>query len=557
MYIRGFLGGGDNFDIDIRPRTRCHLPMRHTKLIIIAILSLLAGCAQGGQELPAVQSPAQHVLIVVMDGLRRDSITAEQMPTLYGLAQQGVFFNAHHPVYPSSTQVNGTALATGMKPATSNVVANREYRPELELLHPIDMNDEYYAWLSDQERNTPFVHAPTLPELAHENNMTTIVAGTKAVAMLWDRSYRNRTTTQPTLFEGMAIPSATLDPIIADQGPFPSSVDQKYVVNTRRDIWTTRALTNTLWADRVPNLTVLWLYEPDFTQHGTGVGSKNAKLAYKSSDDRLKSVLQTLEQKGVRDSTDIIVVSDHGFSTVSRKVDVGDELRKKGGFKAETEWHKPLEKGNIIVDGLGGSIALYIKDRDEPTRQKLIAFLQNSSWAGVIFTRDGSDGTFKLADVNIDSADAPDVVVAMRWKDEVSEHGTKGTIISDGMEKGQGMHVSLSRYDMANTLVAAGPHFRKGFVDDLPSGNSDVAPTLAYIMGIKPAKTMDGRVLSEALIDSSPPSERPETKVLRSQRKLIDEKTKAEKTWSQYLKVTKLLGRAYFDEGNAGPPPGP
>jgi hypothetical protein len=187
----------------------------------------------------------------------------------------------------------------------------------------------------------------------------------------------------------------------------------------------------------------------------------------------------------------------------------------------------------------------------------LITFLQNASWAGVIFTRDGFEGTFKLADVNIDSPDAPDVVVAMRWKDEVSEHGTKGTIISDGMEKGQGMHVSLSRYDMANTLIAAGPHFRKGFVDDLPSGNSDVAPTLAYIMGIKPAKAMDGRVLSEALNDSSPPSERPETKVLRTQRKLIDEKTKAEKTWSQYLKVSKLLGRAYFDEGNAGPPPGP
>jgi len=530
--------------------------MHHLKLITVFCLSLLVGCAQStAQELPPVATPAQHVLIVVMDGLRRDSVTPEQMPTLYALSQQGVFFNAHHPVYPSSTQVNATALATGMKPANSNVIANREYRPDLELLHPVDMNDEYYAWLSDNEKQMPFVHAPTLPELAHEHGMSTVVAGTKAVAMLWDRSYHNRTTSQPTLFEGMAIPAATLDPIIADEGPFPSSVDQKYVVNTRRDIWTARALTNTLWKDRVPNLTVLWLYEPDFSQHGVGVGSKNAKLAYKSSDDRLKSVLDTLQAKGVRDSTDVIVVSDHGFSTVARKVDVGDELRKKGHFQAETSWHKPLEKGNIIVDGLGGSVAFYIKDRDEPTRQKLITFLQNSSFTGVIFTRDGFDGTFKLSDVNIASENPPDVVIAMRWKDEVSEHGTKGTIISDGMEKGQGMHVSLSRFDMANTLIAAGPHFRKGFVDELPSGNSDVAPTLAHIMGIKPGKAMDGRILSEALIDSSPPSGRLETKVLRTERKLVDEKTKAEKTWSQYLRITRFLGRSYFDEGNAGPPP--
>src|SRR4051812_47341788 len=79
----------------------------------------------------------RHVVIVVMDGLRRDCITQEQMPTLFALSKTGTLFAAHHPVYPSSTQVNATALATGTKPETSNVMANREYRPELELLHPI------------------------------------------------------------------------------------------------------------------------------------------------------------------------------------------------------------------------------------------------------------------------------------------------------------------------------------------------------------------------------------------------------------------------------------
>src|SRR5882762_3544359 len=167
--------------------------MRPSKLLTFLLLFLLSGCAQTtAQELPPVATPANHVLIVVMDGLRRDTITPEQMPTLYALSQQGVFFNAHHPVYPSSTQVNATALATGQKPATSNVIANREFRPDLELLHPIDMNDEYYAWLSDNKKSKPFVSAPTLPEIAHANGKTTVVAGTKAVAILWDRSYLHR-----------------------------------------------------------------------------------------------------------------------------------------------------------------------------------------------------------------------------------------------------------------------------------------------------------------------------------------------------------------------------
>jgi arylsulfatase A-like enzyme len=528
--------------------------MNHLKLLTLALLAVLAGCANQSYDVPAIQTPTQHVLIVVMDGLRRDSITADQMPTLYALAQQGVFFNAHHPVYPSSTQVNGAALATGQRPQTSNVIANREYRPDLELLQPIDMNDEYYSWKADRETKGGFVHAATLPELARAQGRSTVVAGTKAVAILWDRSLKKRSATQPTLYEGHAIPFATLDPIIENQGPFPPGVDQKAFINERRDIWTTRALTEVLWKDQIPNLTVLWLYEPDFTQHGVGVGAKNAKLALKSSDDRLKTVLNELEKRGLREHTDIIVASDHGFSTVYRKVDVGKDLRDNGKFKAEGSYKKPPEKGNILITGLGGSMGFNVIGHDEEVRRKLITFLQNSNWAGVIFTRDGFDGTFKLSDINIETPEAFDVIVSMKWKDEKSEHGTPGVIVADGPDKGQGMHVSLCKYDMANTLIASGPSFKKGVVNNLPSGNSDVAPTVAHIMGLKTEKPMEGRILVEALANGTAPNIEPKTTFLRAQRKLKDDKG-AEKTWNQYLKITRFAGRSYFDEGNTGVPP--
>jgi hypothetical protein len=142
----------------------------------------------------------------------------------------------------------------------------------------------------------------------------------------------------------------------------------------------------------------------------------------------------------------------------------------------------------------------------------------------------------------------------MKWKDEVSEYGTRGTMVADGPDKGQGMHVSLSRYDIANTLVAAGPSFKKGMVNTLPSGNFDVAPTVAHIMGIKPDRPMDGRILVEALADASPPAvSAPKTTILKASRKLKDDK--GQKTWSQYLKITKFANRTYVDEGNVGAPP--
>jgi hypothetical protein len=48
-----------------------------------------------------------------------------------------------------------------------------------------------------------------------------------------------------------------------------------------------------------------------------------------------------------------------------------------------------------------------------------------------------------------------------------------------------GNHASLSPYDMHNTLVAAGPDLRRGVLDTLPSGNTDLAPTVLWILGLR------------------------------------------------------------------------
>jgi hypothetical protein len=121
---------------------------------------------------------------------------------------------------------------------------------------------------------------------------------------------------------------------------------------------------------------------------------------------------------------------------------------------------------------------------------------------------------------------------------------------------------------MGNTLIAAGPDFKSGFVDKLPSGNSDVAPTVAHLLGIPAGAdaAMDGRVLREALAGASSSTEDakpPQTTTLTARRSITIEKgendktTRNQKDWSQYLKVTTYAGRRYYDEGNAGAPPAP
>src|ERR1041385_5266683 len=46
---------------------------------------------------------AEHVVVVVWDGMRPDFITPQYCPMLYSLAQEGVYFRNHHPAYISST----------------------------------------------------------------------------------------------------------------------------------------------------------------------------------------------------------------------------------------------------------------------------------------------------------------------------------------------------------------------------------------------------------------------------------------------------------------------
>src|SRR5262245_44041877 len=121
-----------------RNRNRLDMNLNNAlRTFIAAILIATPALAHGNDR---------HALIVVMDGLLRDAVTETEMPNLHKLARSGVFFDAHHPMFLSSTEVNGTALATGMYPRSSGVMANKEYRPDVELLRPVDTQGQWAQW---------------------------------------------------------------------------------------------------------------------------------------------------------------------------------------------------------------------------------------------------------------------------------------------------------------------------------------------------------------------------------------------------------------------------
>ncbi len=483
---------------------------------------------------------ARHVVLIVWDGMRPDFVSAENTPQLWQLAQAGVTFRRHHSVYPSLTSVNATALATGVFPQRSGVIANWAFRPDLAGEKPARMDDAETIRKGDALTEGHYLGAPTIAELVRAAGGQVAVAGTKSAGLLHDR--RPRGPGAVTIFKGESEPPSALDRFVKLLGQFPA---EGAAANGVEDEWTTRALTEVFWAEGVPRFSVLWMSDPDHAQHATMPGSPEALAALRSVDHNLGRVLAALEEKGVRAATDVLVASDHGFSTIARRVDLKEFLGARDFHLAGKEANR-LAPGEIKVVGNGGVSFLYVGEHETKTIARLVEALQQSDVAGPIFAREKIAGTFTLAELHLDAANGPDVIVPFRWTRERNRHGVAGLVESSaGTDNNLATHGSLSPFDLHNTCIAAGPDFRPGLASDLPSSNLDVAATIMHLLQLQPPEPLDGRVLHEALVPSAAaaPTERRET--VRTEREFPGG------TWEQTLELSHAGGRTYIDEGRA------
>lgn len=513
---------------------------------LLVLLGLVLGCWQA-----VAAGKASHVVLVVWDGMRPEFVTPETAPTLCQLARDGVTFLHHHPVYVSVTEVNGTALATGVYPAQSGVIGNNDFRPAIDPLKPIESDVQAAIRKGDQVLPQHFIAFPTVAEILHANGLRTAITGTKLVALLHDRALRPDGDPNANVFAGQTLPSDLKDKLYEALGRFPPAGVDKI----KLDQWTTAALTGPLWKDGVPAYSLLWMAEPDFSQHRTAPGSPEALKGIKGADDDLARLLQVLKEKKALDSTDVIVVSDHGFSTVFEEVDVAATLNEHGLHAYRKAPEGGMADGDVMVVGNAGAVFCYVQGQDQHQVEQAVHCLQAQPYTGVVFSRVPVEGAFPLADAHLDSAAAPDIVAVMRWKPDLNQYGAPVLICSDShtYPPGHGTHGTLSMSDMHNIGFAAGPDFARGMMDSLPSGNIDIAPTILWLLGVAPKEKMSGRVLTEALTVAGPPIESFATHHQEASFKGGDF------AWRQYLDWSSVNGVCYLDQGNGrqektGPP---
>jgi arylsulfatase A-like enzyme len=172
---------------------------------------------------------------------------------------------------------------------------------------------------------------------------------------------------------------------------------------------------------------------------------------------------------------------------------------------------KPIPAGAVVVAANAGSDYLFVPDGNINTVKAAVASLQSRLQFGAIFVSDRHGqiaGTLPMSLIKtetIGNGRAPDIIVSFSFDESVAVAGKSGVSYASSVNR-RGDHGSFSPTDTHISLMASGPDFKSGLHDPLPTGNVDIAPTVARILKFgMPA--VQGRVLEEALQGGPPAGE--------------------------------------------------
>jgi arylsulfatase A-like enzyme len=429
-------------------------------------------------------------LVVVIDGLRPDYVTAELMPNLHGLGLRGVVFADHHSVFPTVTRVNAASIATGSYPATHGLLGNSVYVPDVDAERSLDTGEKATLDAIDAATGRRLLTAPSLGELlaASGKRLLALSSGSQGSGFLLN----HRAPAGAVIHPDFTVPSELRARIDDALGAGPTS-ESPVAARTR---WIVDALLEFGLEELRPDVTIMWLGTLDTVAHASGVGTPETLEAVRQVDAELGRLEAGLRDRGILDRTNLIVTADHGFST------------HVGGFDPDRAIARAVaeagaDPGSVVR--AGG--AIYVRDAD--LTPAIVAALQRDPAVGAIFTpaADAGAATGTIAGtLSLDLARgnhprAGEILVSAAWTDEVNGHGYAGVSTNGGVAG----HGATSPFDIHATLIAAGPAFREGLESPVPTGNVDLAPTLLHLLGLPVPETLDGRVIREGLRDGPVP----------------------------------------------------
>ena len=311
---------------------------RFERVRAVALALIACLCAV---VLVVAEAPARHVVMVSIDGMRPQvygESSQAKVPTIRRLMQRGAWSRGVTGVMPTVTYPSHTTMITGVTPAVHGIYDNR-------LADPDNTSGMAWYWYARDIKVT------TLPAAVR-------AAGGTAAAVSWpvtvgmDLDYnvpeliqvRHRENLE--LVDALTMPAHLLDGYVKASGKplsWPIDDDDR------------EGLAEWILGQHQPTLLLLHLADSDSMSHEHGPDSPEAVAAIEHADLLLGRLLDKVAALHLDASTDVVVVSDHGFLPLTQLVNLN------AAFKAE----------GLLQTNARGSVASWEAYATQRRRQRL------------------------------------------------------------------------------------------------------------------------------------------------------------------------------------------
>jgi arylsulfatase A-like enzyme len=555
--------------------------MRRAVILLSAgLLTLSAGTALAQKMTP------HNLILFVPDGLRGKIVTPQTAPAMAEVRDKGVNFKNSHSLFPTFTTANASAMATGHYLGDTGDFSNTIYTgfasaPAGDTVVPFLENDAVLGDV-DEHFGGDYLNEETVLKMARAKGYSTAAIGKLGPTLIFDHTDKpgadglhsividdstgGKAGVPLSQEMQAALTKANLALAAPSRGDNGKAGDAKtpgtLVPNTAQQAYfadvASKIVLPTFEARNKPFVLVFWSRDPDGTQHNTGdslntvtpgINGPTSMAGIKNADDNLAQLRKALDDLGLAASTNIIIASDHGFSTISKEsktspsakvayddtpkdflpmgflaIDLAKALDlplfdpNDKNTRVAADAHPKAGNGllgsdptkpDLVVATNGGSDLIYLPNRDKKLAARTIKALLDQDYVSGLFVDDKLGrfpGTLEMSQLGLKGKAVtpnPSIVVNFRSYVEGCEEPTNCSVeIADTvLRQGQGMHGSFGRGDTMNFMAAIGPDFKAGYVDALPVSNADVGMTIAQLLDLHPAGAggLTGRVMSEAL----------------------------------------------------------
>lgn len=434
-------------------------------------------------------------VVVVFDGLRPDQLAETVTPNLCAFAKVGLVLSDHTASFPSETRVSSAAIATGSHAGRHGIVANRFFAngtaidgaslPEL---------------LSLGSRQGGVMTSVAIGEVLAKHGKTMLAIGSQSQGSWGLSNWGNWQAGGPAYWvhDAQQFGSNPVIRRIASGFPELPAGEQPALQTITRVV---DGFLSYVTSEVVPELTLLWLSEPDISYHMFGLVHPSARQVLAKVDQEFGRILDWWEGARTSDRIQLIAASDHGHAIIGKNVCVADYLGKAGFKVADT-----LATGADVIVKPQRAVNLWVRDQDVGLLGEIHDCISAAPWYGVGFSRTMAGempriaGTLPHSAVMFEHARSPDLSFVLGDCTATDPGCNPETVFYDGSYPlGVGMHGGLTSYELSALGIFAGDWFRQGTLTT-PTGIVDLMPTILTGLGLPIPVTVQGRLIEEALL---------------------------------------------------------